>query len=69
MIDWCVANGFTPVMVFPPLSKEFSGLFGTKFCENYLAGFYKAIDRSSTPYYDYAGQGGGGGRISQMGFV
>ena len=53
LIDFCVERNYQPVYVIPPVTKHLAKYYTKTFCETYIYGFLKEVDRD-IPLLDYS---------------
>ena len=52
-LEMCVRNGWRPVVVLPPISRHYDGVFKPVFWKTYVADFMAAANSTGAPYWDY----------------
>lgn len=49
----CVANGWRPIIVLPPISRHYDEVFKPVFWKTYVSDFVAAANPVKAPYWDY----------------
>lgn len=53
IINYCILQGYKPIIILPPIQKELGKLFTSQIKEIYIDSFIREFENYHLPYFDY----------------